>query len=215
MRTNGYSILPSVLVGALSLACTSISLADVLVSCGPAGYTAGDQFDRGFYVPSYPGASLQQVTLRFQGGNAGAGTITLTARTGTFGGSVIGTSTVNVVGPVSPATPIAFPFAGNPAVSPGSVVTFAITTTIANTTTPPFLFYSVATSGDPSCPVIETNGTTPPLDSFRRQGVETTISGDVAVVAAPIPTPTLSMVSMSLMFILVTLISWQVIRRQR
>ncbi|HEV8439309.1 MAG TPA: hypothetical protein VGT40_14550 [Methylomirabilota bacterium] len=157
--------------------------AATLVSCGPAGYKVGDRIDRGFYIPSYPGSSLQSVALRIAGGSSGPGTLTLTARAGTYDGPLIGSSTVNVTGPISAASPITFTFADNPAVFPGSTVTFAIT---ATGITSPFLDYSVFDDGaDPSCPVIETDGTTPPLDTDRRRGVEIIVTGGTGGCAAP------------------------------
>src|SRR4029434_3440352 len=111
------------------------------VSCGPAGYFIGDLISRGFYIPNYPGSALQSVALRFSGGAEGTGTLTLTAHAGAYNGPLIGSSTINVTGPLSSVTPLTFPFASNPTVSAGSTLAFSITASGAITSSR--ILYSV------------------------------------------------------------------------
>ncbi len=74
------------------------------------------------------------------------------------------------------ATTFTFP---SPAVTQGSTVTFAVAQTAGPTGAE--VFYAVPPTGNPACPVVQTNGTTPPLDTFRRQGVNVKIEGGTPV----------------------------------
>jgi hypothetical protein len=64
-------------------------------------------------------------------------------------------------------------------VTPGSLVTFSMVSSAGLLS----VYYDVGTCGlnDPNCvtanPTIETEGTTPPLDTFRRKGVSVRIIG--------------------------------------
>jgi hypothetical protein len=153
--------------------------ADTVVSCpfDPSG--TGDRLDRGFYVTGYPGTNLDQVTLEYDADTAGAYTFTLTARSGSYAGPVIGASTVSASIPATSAatTPVTFSFAAAPVAS-GSTITFAQTYTGPDTA-----HYN---TGVPPCPgVIETESTTPPLDTFRDDGVGVTITQVVSPPAPP------------------------------
>ena len=92
--------------------------------------------------------------------------------------TVIGTtSKVVSLAAGAAAAPVDFDFMPA-AVTSGSVVTFATTQVSPNTGG--FVFYHVgACDFSPACvtpsPFKETNGTTPPLDSFRRNGVSAII----------------------------------------
>jgi hypothetical protein len=138
----------------------------------------GDRIDRGFYLPSYPGRLLSRVRLWLTTDTAGTYTVSLTARAGTYGGPVIGTASATVFLPAGPGLPIPvnFDFAPSP-VAPGTTVTFAMTQV-----SPPGLdlFYHVGSCNfSPTCitpsPFKETEGTTPPLDTPRRNGVSALI----------------------------------------
>jgi len=145
-----------------------------LIAC--AGDAGGDLISRGFYVPGYPGTSLNQATLHFSAGIAGTYTFSLTARSGTYDGPMLGTATASVTLTANDQANVATTFVYEAvAVEPGSTVTFAIAQVAGPTGGA--AFYSVADLGDPTCPVIQTDGTTPPLDTFRRQGVRVTIEG--------------------------------------
>jgi hypothetical protein len=153
-----------------------------VVSCGN-GTGTGDGLDRGFYVTGYPGSNLHDVTLHYETSNgAVAHTIMLTARLGTYDGPVIGTASVTSASiPTSSFLALNFTFP-DPAVAAGSTIAFTQTFTGAGS-----MLYDF--SGG-LCPgVIETEGTTPPLDSLRfgGRGVVVTINQDL--IAAP-PPPT-------------------------
>ena len=98
-----------------------------------------------------------------------------------FGGPVIGTAVASGVVPTTGAgLPLTFNF-GNAPVAPGSTVTFALT---LNAGAVP-VFYNV---GVGPCPgVTQTNGTTPPLDSFRRDSVGLVITDNGLAAVAGVP----------------------------
>lgn len=142
----------------------------VAASCGPANYATGDQIFRGFYMANYPHVQLAGVDLQFAADVAGTYTVNLTAQWGAFGGGTIasGTATMNV-GLDGTRTLGAFRWP-SATVPQNSTVAFSMT----QVSGPGTLYYSVYQSfdGDASCPLMETNGTTPPLDTDRRRGVE-------------------------------------------
>jgi hypothetical protein len=136
----------------------------------------GDFIDRGFYLPSYPGRLLSRVRLWLSTDTAGTYTISLTARAGTYGGPVIGTTTATVFLPAGRGlkTPVNFDFAPA-AVTAGTTVTFAMTQVSPAGLD---LYYDVGVCDGPCAtpsPFIETEGTTPPLDTLRRNGVSALI----------------------------------------
>lgn len=70
------------LLGGLMLLNTATSHASVLYSC-PGG--AGDDFNsRGFYMPSYPGITLDSATLKLLGYSPGTYQVSLTVRSNTY-----------------------------------------------------------------------------------------------------------------------------------
>ncbi len=147
-----------------------------LIGC--TGDPGGDQSSRGFYVPSFPGTILDQVTLHLSSDTPGAYTVVLSARSGAYDGPIIAfdTETVTVPGDrfTNVATTFTFPSA---AVTQGSTVTFTIQKIAGPNDV---VFYSVPVD-DLSCPVTQTEDTTAPLSTFRRHGVNVQIQG-----AAPI-----------------------------
>jgi hypothetical protein len=152
--------------------------AQQLISCPTSG-SSGDLLFRGFYVQSYPGTNLGTVTLTYTTHVAGTYTISLTARSGSYSGAVIGTPHTAVVDLLpSVNTPVIFNFAGAP-VAPGTLVTFSQT----QVSGPPggSAFFNVGpcdfNPACASCPgVIETEDQTPPLSTFRRGSVGVTIT---------------------------------------
>jgi hypothetical protein len=166
----------AILLAALTIALLgafqpTTAAADVALSCpfDPTG--SGDGLDRGFYVTGYPGTNIDRVTLEYDADVAGVYTFTLTARSGTYAGPIIGTSTVSASIPITTyaTTPVTFSFGGAPVAS-GSTITFAQSSTGPDTG----VFYN---SGIGPCPgVTETEGTTPPLDTFRDDNVGVTIA---------------------------------------
>ncbi len=121
------------------------------------------------------------MTLYLSALTAGTYTFSLTARGGTYGGSILATAAATVTltsdGNANVATTFVFP---SPGVTSGTTVTFAIVETGGPTGAT--VFYAVPPNGNPDCPVVETEGTTPPLDTFRRQGVNVKIEGATPVI---------------------------------
>ena len=134
----------------------------------PFSASGGDLTSRGFYAENYPGTTLGGVILRMQAvGADGPHDITLIAREGTYDGPLIGSASVNIALNTTTLTDVSFDFA-NAAVTGGATVTFEI-----DVTSDPTDFggatYNV---GQSACAgITQTNGTTPPLDSFRRDQV--------------------------------------------
>ena len=165
---KAFSFLTIILL-AFSLA-QSVSAATIIVSC-PFGTPGGDDLTRAFYVTSYPGSNLATVHLQYDANPAGTYTISLTPRLGAFNGPIIGsTQTVTVSLPsISSEADVTFHF-GGAAVTPGSTVTF----TQAQISGPGTAYFN---TGSGTCSgVFETNGTTPPLDTVRRNSVGVEIS---------------------------------------
>ena len=133
-----------------------------VVSC-PANGGGGDRTDRGFYVTDYGAGTLGTVTLQYFGASAGTYTVSLTANNGTYNGPLIGTATVTAAVASAGDTPLPFNF--GVAVAPGSTIAF----TQSLVSGPDSLFFDTGTG--PCAGVTETNGTTPPLDMFRRNSV--------------------------------------------
>ena len=172
---------PPVTLGTGSLTFNADAVVNTtLINC--AGDPGGDLLDRGFYIPEFPGTSLESATMSFSSTVAGTFTLRMTVRAGTFAGEVIGTATTDVTLTADDQAnlPATFQF-GGVAVAQNSTVTFALEFVEGPSGA---LFYSVPDLGSESCPVIQTNGTTPPLDTFRRNGVGIVITG-----AAPTPPP--------------------------
>jgi hypothetical protein len=175
-RTVPRSALILAIATLLSLVSPSTAAAETVVSC-PFFGSGGDLTDRGFYVTNYPGTNIGQVTLAYGTFVAGTYGITLTARAGTYDGPIIGSRTVvvSLPGTITPSTPVIFDFGGAP-VTQGSTITFT-------QSSDGVLF----DTGIGPCPgVTETEGTIPPLDTFRRDSVGLTIT---QAVPAPLARP--------------------------
>jgi hypothetical protein len=142
--------------------------AQVILS-DPFSGTGGDLLDRGFYVATYPGSSLGAVTVAYLASTAGSYTTSMTARLGAYDGPIIGamqteTETINALGGTEVLVSYNF---GGVSVAPGSLVTFAQTVVSG----PGAVYYDVGTVFPGPEGLTETDGTTPPLDTFRRDGV--------------------------------------------
>ena len=140
----------------------------------------GDDFGRrGFYLRSYPGTSLKQVTMYISFPAAGAYSLALQVRSGEFGagGTSRGraTASVNVSASTLGFQPVTFDF-GTVAVPQGSILTFETQTVSEPAGVSVLPTYQILTS--PICPVIATNAFAPPLSSFRHNGVAVRITGD-------------------------------------
>ena len=144
-----------------------------LVSCPPT-VAGGDNLGRAFYLDSFPGSTLESVTSYFQAVGSGDRTVALTARNATFDGAVIGTDTVSFSAADGDSSiAVLFDLGGN-AVTEGSIVTFAYGT-IADTGGTLFM---QTTTSNATCPIVQTNGSTPPLDTDRRNGLAVVIRGE-------------------------------------
>jgi len=166
------------LLGGLMLLNTATSHASVLYSC-PGG--AGDDFSsRGFYMPSYPGITLDSATLKLLGYSPGTYQVSLTVRSNTYNGPVLGVSTVTVALNALPGAKVSatFPFASVP-MPKGGVVCFILG--VVSGPYPNIYYDTSAFAG--GCPeVIETEDTTPPLSTFRRYGVNLTLTGALGTI---------------------------------
>jgi hypothetical protein len=153
-----------------------------LIACG--GDPGGDEIDRGFYVSAYPGSILTRATVHLSARTAGIYTLQLDARGGTYDGTIFGRTTATVTLSANDQENVATTFEfGGTAVPKGSTLAFVLTKVDGPAGAQ--VFYSVPGPGDPTCPVVQTNGTTPPLDSFRRQGVHITIEGSTPTSVIP------------------------------
>lgn len=140
-----------------------------LIACTASG---GDMIDRGFYVSAYPGATLNQVDLYLSG--SGTITIRLTAHAARFDAAPLGTAEASVDFSAAVAgSPTTFDFGSVP-VTPGSLVAFKMTRVGGTAST---AYYDVSGVAPADCPVVQTNGSAPPLDTFRRNGIGITVRG--------------------------------------
>jgi hypothetical protein len=141
-----------------------------LVSC--TGGSLGDFNSRGFYVQNYPGITLDSATIQVSGSFAGNYTLALTAHANAYNGPVLGTDTETVAldGNSLDGVNVTFYFPSAP-VAKGGIVCFSLTVVGGPAS---YVYFSIG-GGCPN--VIETDGTTPPLDSFRRNGVYLTVTG--------------------------------------
>lgn len=143
-----------------------------LISCPPS-FAGGDNLSRALYVSSYPGTTLSSATSYFDVTGSGDRTVALTARLATFDGTVLGSDTVTFSA-VDGDTAHAVTFnLGGATVTTGSTVTFEYTP-IADTGG---ALFQVTSSSNVACPVVETGGVTPPLDTLRRNGMAFKIRG--------------------------------------
>ena len=144
---------------------------EVLLAC--ADGVTGDLLTRGFYVSEYPGVTLDTAQLRLQALVSGTHTITLTARSDAYDGAILGIAT-NVVTLTNTAPkPVIFSFPSLPMVR-RSRVCFSLSVLSGPSS---LIYYSVPglTGGCPE--VTETEDTTPPLSTFRRNGVDLVLTG--------------------------------------
>lgn len=178
MKTRSY--LCSVVSGAIACAAFTapwITQGQVIFSCPFTGF-GGDFLDRGFYVQNYPGDNLGTVQLRYSSGASGTYVVSMTARLGTYDGPIIGNTevaTFYLTGSLSDQTAVTYDFEGIP-VPFGSTVTFSQSFVSGPNT----LHYDVGTG--PCLGIVETEGTSSPLDVFRRDSV--------GVIITQVPEPT-------------------------
>ena len=167
MKTKGcLRIIVSFVIALTILSVASVSTGQVIFSC-PFQGGSGDHVDRGFYLQSYPGSNLGTVQLGYWSPIGGSYSAFLTARLGAYDGPIIGsTQTKNFNLTASVQTLVTYDF-GGASVPFGSTVTFS-------QSGPDDLYYDV---GVGPCPgIIQTDGTSAPLDVFRRDTVGVVIT---------------------------------------
>ena len=126
----------------------------------------------------------------------GSYTVSMTARAGAYDGPIVGTAsaTVTLNGASTVPTPVDFNFAPA-AVTPGTLLTFAMTQVTPVPDGLPDLLYHIGTCGlgDANCatpsPLKETTDTAPPLDTFRRNGPSAVIFD-----TRPLPPPVILLI---------------------
>jgi len=155
--------------------CEPVLLIDYSIDPGDKG---GDSFNRGFYIKAFPGISLSQVDLWISAKEAGDYTFELTAREGTYNGPIIEKSQANIylTGNSVDKMLTTFNFLSKP-IQMNSIVTFAISK-ISGSGKCYYAIegeYSVIPQED--ILVIETEGTTPPLDTFKHYGIAIRVYG--------------------------------------
>jgi hypothetical protein len=141
-----------------------------VVDCSPTAF-GGDFYFRGFYLPSYPAETLDAVEMYFAEFEDGdTRDVSLTIRQDTYDGTELGTSTItinpadNTVPGLSEYTLAHFSFDPIP-ITLGSLITFELSMDEGGAD----FYYNVY--GGSSCPIVQTNSTDPPLDTYRRDGV--------------------------------------------
>jgi len=164
------------LFGALWLCMITPGQASLLYSC-PGSGAGGDWNTEGFYMPSYPGTTLDSATLKLLGYLAGTYQVSLTVRSGAYNGPVLGASTVTVVLNAASGAQVSALFAFPSVAMPkGGLVCFNLSVVSG-----PYsqVYYDV---GGGCAEVIETQDTTPPLSTFRRNGVGLTLTGALGTI---------------------------------
>lgn len=144
----------------------------VLLSCSGTG---SDFYDRGFYIPQYPGVTLASATLKTSAAVGGIYEIAMTVLSNAYDGPILAAKTNKVLlsGSTSEGLPVSWSFPSTPIQKYGRVC-FRLSLVSGPSS---LVYYAVP--GLDGCPdVIETDGTTPPLDTFRRNGVELVIVGE-------------------------------------
>ena len=165
------------------VACVVVLSATALRADGPAVINCpwyppnnGDDFAlRGFYSQGYPGTSLKQVVIPLSFPAPGAYTVSLTASSATFDGTILGTATAAVTATGTAFQSVTFDF-GTIAVTQGTAMAFKGAVVTQPSGSGKVLMQVVT---DPLCRLTETNGTDAPLSSFRRGGIAAIINGDV------------------------------------
>ena len=158
-------------IAPLSPLAAAIGLADTLVECTPGG-SGGDRIHRGFYLPSVPGDVIDGLDVYVLVDTEGEYQFSVTVREGAYDGPIVAQDQVTLNLAADVFTLAAFQFASAP-VTEGALLTFALQTVSG----PEGAQYYDVPSSNPDCPFVETNGTEPPLSTFRRQGVRATLYG--------------------------------------
>lgn len=136
---------------------------------------SGDRIDRGFYIQNFPASALDRVLLKLSAGQAGVYTLSLTARAGTFDGALVGQAFASVQGSGNSLVgqTVVFDFHGV-AAPEGGIVTFALKKVAGPEAS---LYYDVTGGPCTGAVVVQTEDTTPPLSTVRRDRVSLVVLG--------------------------------------
>ncbi len=153
---------------------------------GPA--SSGDNMTRGFYTTRYPGTSINGVTVYL---NIPSGSfpyqIGVNVHQGAFNGPLVASGFSSVtLNTTEKAVAIQMASGGgtNPPVPPGSTLCFSFFVNKQPAAPDPFfsvvgdLGVDLPDATDPCPDLVETSDTSPPLSSFRREGVKLQITGN-------------------------------------
>jgi hypothetical protein len=179
-------------VGTVTFTATGTSSLMTIADCAPSN-GAGDDLSRGFYYPNAGNnriSRLGTVTLYMSSNDQASTptpyTVRMTARSGSFGGSVIGTADAQVAfrGTSSQNTPVNFVFS-NSAVPSNAAVAFSLQILSSGPGARGGVTFNTGPCGlgdsrcKTSCPVIETSNTTGTdlTAIFRRKGCGIRIIG--------------------------------------
>lgn len=170
VRRRVVPLLPLGLAMAAFLFAATSGFAGTVVSCGFSGST-GDVVDRGIVVPNYPGTNVRLVQIGYGASVAGRYNVTLQIHRGTFDGPTVGTSSIYLDMPGGSFEDVngLFHFGGEydgAPVTPGD--TLALVQTYSG---PGPLTFDVGAASGCGGAAYETEGTSPPLDTMRRNGV--------------------------------------------
>ena len=153
----------------LMLAVALPASAAIVIDCWDGGSTC-DSVSRGFYILAYPDDSIGQVDLLMNALSAGEYTIRMTVREETYDGTEIGVAEITADLPVWTDDPVEVNFLFSDAtINTGTRLTFAMEIVSGQ-----FVYYAYETSNG-LCPIVQTEGTTPPLDMYRRDGIRVRI----------------------------------------
>ena len=143
---------------------------DPVVDCSFDLSSGGDRIFRSFYVTEFPGTGFNSALLKMSSNTADEFGFTLTARQDTYDGPLLGVGTAEIAlnGNTSENADVMFDYSGNVEVPQGTIVTFQIAKVSGASAS---IYYNTGAGSSNTCPVIQTNFTTPPLDTFRRNGV--------------------------------------------
>lgn len=166
---------------------TSSAEVVTLIDCQDPG-AAGDSLTRGFYVTRYPGATINGVTvyLKILSGSFPY-QVGLNVTQGTFDGPIVASGYADAtLNTTEKAVTIQMTHGGgtNPAVAPGSTLCFSFFLNQQPGSPDPFfsvigaLGVDLPDATDPCPNLVETEGTAPPLSTFRREGVRLRITGN-------------------------------------
>ena len=145
----------------------------------PFSGSAGDFLSRGFYVTNYGADNIDTVTLGYDARDTGTYVTSLTVRLNTYDGTLVETQELTTALVADVWQEVTYDF-GDVGVPLDSLLTFAQEEISGPGES---LYYDVGTTANPQ--VTETEGTTPPLDTFRREQVGVIITAD----ETPIPEP--------------------------